>query len=70
MSDDNDLPPAKKAKIQDDSYYAQGSQNYGLPVISEEITKLREFQVLDEVKSDDEDSNDDASEKSSSSDGT
>lgn len=69
MSDTIELPPAKRAKIEDDAQNSQDSQNYGLHVTSEEVEKLREFQVLDEVKSDDEDSNDEGSDKTNSSDG-
>ncbi|KOB70620.1 putative double-stranded binding protein [Operophtera brumata] len=67
MSDTIESPPAKRAKIKDDTQNSQDSQNYGLHVTPEEVQKLREFQVLDEVKSDDEDSNDEGSDKTDSS---
>lgn len=70
MSDTSDLPPAKRPKLEDDAQNSQDSQTYGLHVTPEEIDQLREFQVLDEVKCDEEDSNDDGSDKSESSDGS
>lgn len=70
MSDTSDLPPAKRPKIEVDAQTSQDSQTYGLHVTAEEVDQLREFQVLDEIKCDDEDSNDEGSDKTDSSDGT
>lgn len=70
MSDTSDLRPAKRPKIEDDTQTSQDSQTYGLHVTAEEVDQLREFQVLDEVKCDEEDSNDEESDKTDSSDGS
>ncbi|XP_063833433.1 microprocessor complex subunit DGCR8 [Ostrinia nubilalis] len=68
---DCDLPPAKKLKRDEscdlpksgtDSKFA--NDKYEDFVSPEELEKLKEFQVLDEVRSNDEDSNDDDSEMS------
>ncbi|KAL0867474.1 hypothetical protein ABMA27_008260 [Loxostege sticticalis] len=66
---DCEAPAAKKLKLDESSEPVEPSKNKGDVlrdkyenfVTPEELEKLKEFQVLDEVKSNDEDSNDDDS---------
>lgn len=71
-----EIPPAKRIKIDNDESEGasksttsdfMASSKYDDFVTPEELEKLKEFRVLDEVKSNDEDSND---EESDSSDGS
>lgn len=63
-SQETELPPAKKQKLNDkednddDKKFTLFNTKYSNYVTPEELTKLKEFKVLDEVRSHDDDSND------------
>ncbi|XP_013188372.1 microprocessor complex subunit DGCR8 [Amyelois transitella] len=73
MSEDSELPPTKRARLDKDAEIdfsvdttetGNAFEQFGNYVNQEELERLREFKVLDEVHSNDEDSNDEDSDSS------